>query len=153
MNHARLRDQNVTPRAFTLLELMVTFIILALITAIAIPAFTQVIATAHYDTAQAAALDAADNAMATLTHGYTVPTIADYQALIGSTNPDIVSVVDNLNGTATFTMRSGNALETVCISIPATRATPPAVCSSTTSTTTTTVVGGPTTTTTSVSGG
>jgi prepilin-type N-terminal cleavage/methylation domain-containing protein len=139
-------------RAFTLLELTISIIILAILAAIAVPTYQNVIANVQLNSTQLLAVDAAQNALDTLTHGYDQPTIATYQALIGPAYPTILAISPNANGTANFTIKTGASTTSVCVTIPPTRATPAALCSAsspgstTTSTTSTTVAGATTTT-------
>ena len=92
--------QRYTPKAFTLLELIVTIVILAILAALAIPTFSQVLVKTKLETAEVTASSIAREALALssfndqpMTEADVVAAVKDLPRKIAYTEGDRKSVV------------------------------------------------------------
>ena len=129
-------------KAFTLLELMVAFIIMAILAAVAIPSMQSIVANSQTEADQATALNLA-NAVYLQNHSsYPAQDVAATQyASEAATYPSVASVTA-ITGGAEFTFTDGSA--PICVSTPTANQGSPAIfaCPGTGGTTTTTSSGG-----------
>ena len=147
----RLTDQNRsrrTRRAFTLLELVVALVVLAVLVALAIPTYTTVIGNARTGVANSTALSVADDAIAIGALHESPATVAYMEDAVNETHGvSLVGTPLDTSGvlTASLAVTEGATVVSSCVQIPDVVNSPPALCGSSesSSTTTTAVTPGP----------
>jgi len=117
-----------TRRAFTLLELVVAIVVLGILAALAVPAFTTVINNSKKSTATESALSVSRDAVAIAATGGTAPLSAHVSAAIAESIGSPVTVVLGSNlgqpgmpaNVVKYSVATSNPPTTVCVTMPTT---------------------------------
>jgi len=114
-----------TRKAFTLLELVVAIVVLGILAALAVPAFTQVITNSKKSTATESALSISRDAVAIAATSGGPASSADVNTAITESTNTPVSVSSNLTtvtgqpNVVKYSVVNGSSSTTVCVTIPA----------------------------------